>query len=126
MLWKAGPEGMHLWIALTDPDPEDAKIVLIMVVTERPYTDKTLRLVPGTHPFIRHDSNLDYGGAKPFPSGRVATALADGSAKIQPPISAQTLGEIREALLRSTRTIHYVRDLCAAEFGQSTPHPGSS
>lgn len=87
-----------------------------MVVSERIHTDKTLRLSPGSHPFIRHDSNLDFGGARPFPARRVEAALAEGTARAQPPVSAETLTAIRQALLASTRTVHYVRDLCRAVF----------
>ena len=62
-----GPNQAHLWIVLTDPDPSDDKVVAVMVVSEKPHTDKTITLNVGDHPFFQRASNIDYGSAKHFP-----------------------------------------------------------
>ena len=78
----AGPPGIteaHLWLILTDPDPPPAgSVVAVMVVTTRPHTDKTVTLEAGEHSFVRHESNVDYGVARLFPTRRLEKAIRDG------------------------------------------------
>lgn len=119
LLWDAGHEGWHLWVVVTDPDPDDHKQVLVMIVSARRHTDKTLSLPPGSHPFIQHESHLDYGGARPFPQSKIATAIAHGKAKLQPPLAPEWLERVREAILQSARTIHDVADRCRKAFGRA-------
>jgi len=38
----------HLWLVLTDPEPPTGKVVIAMVVTSRPHTDKTVTLIRAT------------------------------------------------------------------------------
>jgi len=47
----------HLWIILTDPDPA---FVLVSVSTLRHGKDQTVVLMPGDHPFVRHQSMIMY------------------------------------------------------------------
>lgn len=42
-----GEDGKHLWFVLPDPDPVTKKVVIVMLVTARRPTDKTLVLNPG-------------------------------------------------------------------------------
>ena len=53
----------HLWIALTNPDETSGEFVIVMIRTKRSFTDDTLILHPGEHPFLRHESCVDYGSA---------------------------------------------------------------
>jgi hypothetical protein len=39
--------GTHLWFVLTDPDPDRNSMVLVMLVTVKPHTDRTLHLDVG-------------------------------------------------------------------------------
>lgn len=116
LLWNAGAEGMHLWIVITNPDQTDGKVVMVMVVSERPHTDKTLVLGAGSHPFIRRNSNLDFGGAKPFPASKIAKAIAEGNAHPQTPVSATILADVQNAVLTSSRTPHFISDYCRPTF----------
>jgi hypothetical protein len=47
----------HLWLVLTNPDGNPEEIVAVMVRTHRAYTDATVVLEPGDHPFIHHRSS---------------------------------------------------------------------
>ncbi|HET8649067.1 MAG TPA: hypothetical protein VFL95_03430 [Gemmatimonadales bacterium] len=56
----------HLWVILNNPSSAfaDGKVIAVSFVTARSYTDATVILQPGDHPFIRHATSVDYGGAK--------------------------------------------------------------
>jgi hypothetical protein len=108
--------GAHLWFVLTDPDPETRKVVLVMLVTERAHTDRTVRLEVGDHPFVRHPSNVDYGTARYAPAGRLADALASGRATEDTDMSAPLLARVRAGLLASGHTPNDVADYCRRTF----------
>jgi hypothetical protein len=68
------PQEYHLWLILTDPDPESGKVITVMVVSPKKHTDPTVLLVSGEHPFLKHDSHVDYGSAQLKPAVKLAEA----------------------------------------------------
>lgn len=126
ILWAGAGADRHLWLVLTDPDPETAQVVMVMVVTQRQHTDKTVTLASGDHPFIRHDSNIDYGSARPFPSAKIQAALKSGAAKIQPEMTPELLEKVCAGVLLSSRTIHAVSDYCRPKFEGRPTTPGGA
>ena len=106
----------HLWFVLTDPDLDSDQIVAVMVVTARTHTDKTIVLSAGEHPFIKHDSSVDYGGAKRFQAGRLRSALRSGRCKLAENMSPALLAKVQAGLLRSSRTPHHMVDYCRERF----------
>jgi hypothetical protein len=56
--------GPHLFVVLTNVDPENGRVVEAPIVSERRHSENTLRLRPGDHPFIQHASNVDFGSAR--------------------------------------------------------------
>lgn len=115
-LTQIGEDGKHLWFVLTDPDPKTKKVVVVMLVTARNHTDKTVALGPGAHPFITRDSNVAYGNASFAPLSRLEAKLSSGSAKIKADMSSKLLKQVREGLLASTRTPNDVKNYCAEIF----------
>ena len=106
----------HLWLILTDPDPESDQIVAVMVVTTRPHTDKTVTLSVGEHPFVKHDSSLDYGGTKRFQIARLNAAVRGGRCELSQNLSPTLLAKVRAGLLASPRTPHHMIDYCRDRF----------
>lgn len=100
--------GTHAWFVLTDPDAETDRVVLVMLVTERPHTDGTVCLGVRDHPFIRHASNVDYGTATFAPASKLESKLSDGVASLDPDMSAALLQRVRVGLLASSRTPNVV------------------
>lgn len=113
---QVGSDGKHLWFVLTDPDPETKKVVAVMLVTARSYTDKTVELHPGSHPFVVRESNVNYSSADFVPVSRLNSRLASGDAILQPDMAPNLLKKVRKGLLASTRTPNYVKDYCKGIF----------
>ncbi len=113
--------GAHLWFVLTDPDPKTRKLVMVMVVTARPFTDKTVRLTTGEHEFIRHESNVDFSSARPFPLSTLEAELKNGGLRIKEDMSPDLFKRVRQGLLDSSRTNHDVKDECLSQFAALSP-----
>jgi hypothetical protein len=109
--------GTHLWFVLTEPDPEREWMVLVMLVSQKPHSDRTVLLAAGDHPFIKHASAVDFGTATYFPSSRLEAALSSGRATLAADMSADLLDRVRRGLLESGRTPNAVADHCRSLFG---------
>ena len=106
----------HLWFVLTDPEPSDNRVVAVMLVTARAHTDKTVQLMPGDHPFVRHESNVDFGSAVLVHLDRFQRAVELGKCHPQPDIDAHLLQRLRAGLLASPRTVHWLVERCQLRF----------
>jgi hypothetical protein len=106
----------HLWFVLTDPDPMTGKVVLVMLVSERSHTERTVRLGVGDHPFIRHASNVDYGTATYAPVAKLEAALGRGVASLDADMSDDLLQRVRDGLLASSHAPHDVVEYCRGLF----------
>lgn len=54
----------HLWIVISDPAVDDERILIVNFTTLRPDSDQACILVAGEHPFVQHQTCVNYGGAK--------------------------------------------------------------
>ena len=110
-----GPSQTHLWIVLTDPDRSDDKIVAVMVVSEKPHTDKTVALNVGDHPFFQHASNIDYGSAKHFPRVKLENQI-NAKGKLRQDVSPPLLEKARAGVFQSSRSPNYIKEYFATRF----------
>lgn len=108
--------GTHLWFVLTDPEPTTGRVVLVMLVSERAHTERTVRLAVGDHPFVRHDSAVDFGTARYAPAAKLDAALARNAASLDADLSAALLKRVRAGLLASSHTPHDVVSHCRPLF----------
>jgi hypothetical protein len=121
LLLLARREGDHLWFVLTDPDANTGHVVMAMLVTSRPHTDKTIALVPGDHPFVQHESNIDYGSARFVPAQKLSQALVAGSAELRADMAPALLHEALCGLITSSRTANYILDYCRPRYAHLCP-----
>lgn len=118
-----GPNQAHLWIVLTDPDPSDDKVVAVMVVSEKPHTDKTVTLIIGDHPFFQRASNIDYGTAKHFPRVKLENQI-NARGKLRQNVSPALLEKARAGIFGSSRCPNYIKEYFKTRFdttGQLIP-----
>ncbi len=114
----AGPPRppQHLWVVLTDPDPKTNQVVIVMIVTSREHTDKTVTLTAGSHPFIVHESNVDYRTATLALPKKLNAAIANGRCRLEADLSPDALAIVRAGLRVSGRTPNYIVDHCTGRF----------
>lgn len=101
---------------LTDPERGSERFVAVMVRTTKHFTDNTVVLKPGDHPFIRHSSSVHYSSAGFFSARAVSRALARGTCHLLDDMSPDLLRRVRDGLLESPHTVNAVKDYCRGEF----------
>lgn len=106
----------HLWFVLTEPEGNPARIIAVMLRTKQRFTDPTLVLVAGDHPFVRHDSSVHFSTARWFTVSALQNAFRTGHCSLQADMTGDLLRRVREALLRSPFTINAIREYCRERF----------
>ena len=94
----------HLWIVITEPEPDSYRCAIVSVTTLRNNKDQTVILGSGDHPFIRHQSTIFYGDGMIVDARRLEQELAAGLALRREKCSASTLGLVQTGLLASPYT----------------------
>jgi hypothetical protein len=102
----------HLWIVVTEPDPENSLAVIVGVTTLRRGADQTVILRRGDHPFLRHDSVVFYGDAQTADVGKMKKNIAAGTILRQQPCSRELLKLIQDGLLASEFTPQKIVRYC--------------
>jgi hypothetical protein len=100
--------GAHAFVVLTDPDPATQRVVVVPLVTARAHTDTTVLLVPGEHPFIRHDTHVSFGAATYAPVARLERKLVRGVVDRLDDQAGDVLARIQRGLLASSCTINEI------------------
>jgi hypothetical protein len=54
----------HLWVVISDPTADEENILIVNFTTSRADSDKACILKPGEHPFVAHETCVNYAGAK--------------------------------------------------------------
>lgn len=99
----------HLWVVLAT---RDERVLAVMLRTAKHFTDETLILAPGDHPFIRHPTAVHYSSARWFSVEALRTAIDKGRCHPREPASPDLLKNCRKGLLSSPFTVHAIRDYC--------------
>ena len=80
------------------------------------FTDPTLILRPGEHPFIRHDSALHYSTAQWLNLSAILAAMSVGKCHLKEDMTDELLRRVRKGLLDSPFTVNALRDQCKDLF----------
>jgi hypothetical protein len=107
----------HLWVILWGPAGPAEAYLVVMLTTLRPHSDRSCILVPGDHPFLRHETALAYGNVRRYTAAALAGLLAEGVARRREPVSPAVLARMRAGFLASPRTPNAMRAMAIADFG---------
>jgi len=99
-----------LLLVLTDPAGPSDIVVVTALVSEKSFTDKTVTLNVGDHPFIRSPSNVDYGWSRFLP----AKKLLRGTPQAE--LNDEILARVRAGLLESSHTANELVNYCRPIF----------
>lgn len=101
---------------ITHIDLITKKAVCENVTTLRSHSDTTCVLKVGDHPFIPHDSVLNYSDAREMPIDLVEKALKCGTTSFvcepHEPCRPDVLARIQQGLLDSKQTPKMIKELC--------------
>lgn len=120
LLLREFPESNpHLWLVLTDPVGKPAQVVAVMVRTVTAFTDRTVVLNAGDHPFIRHPSSVHYSTATFFRVRAIQRSIRQRQCYIQEDMSPELLQRVCRGLLSSPFTVNAVREHCQESFDKT-------
>jgi len=106
----------HLWFVLTDPQGTPGRIVAVMVQSAKVHTDRTVMLMPGEHPFIRHETAVSFGTATFFTVEKLTSSFKKGTCHLRADMTDRLLQKVRAGLLASARTPNAIREFCDSRF----------
>ena len=94
----------HLWLVLTDPSGDPAQVLIASCTSRRPWSDETILLDRGDHPFIRHETVLAYTEIRIVESRVIEFQLARGRITREARMRDAVLERVVDAVLTSSNT----------------------
>ena len=108
-----GANKPHLWFVLTDPYGNPPEVVVVMLRTPKRFTDDTVILEAGDHPFIVHRSCIHFSDARRVEGATLVRLAQRGRCELRRDMSTDLLDRIRAGLRASHFTVHAIKNYCA-------------
>ena len=105
----------HLWVVISDPALDENCVLAVNFTTLRPRSDKTCVIHPGEHPFITHDTCVQYLGCQKMKLGTLEEQLNRGQIEKKEPLSPVLLERIRQGITKSIHTPGFAKAILAAQ-----------
>lgn len=102
----------HLWMIISDPD-QNTDCVVVCFLSWREKHDQACVVSLGEHPFVKHDTCVNYRGAMVVSLERLLELDASNSLRYKEPLSPELLQRIRSSAENSdipTRAYNILRD----------------
>jgi hypothetical protein len=93
----------HLWVVISDPALDAERVLIVNFTTRRHDSDPACTLQAGEHPFVHHETSVNYAGAKVVSSAEIQTLMQKGLLSSHAVLSASLLERIREGAASSQR-----------------------
>jgi hypothetical protein len=93
----------HLWIVLSDPHQDADHVLLVNVTSWRRDKDQACLLSAGEHPFVVHNSCVNYEDAQVCAYVHLLDLLNRGRIVVQDALRPEILKHIRDCAADSTR-----------------------
>lgn len=94
----------HLWIVLTQPSGDPARVLIASCTFRKPWSDDTILLHRGDHPFIRHETVIAYTEIRIVEARVIEFQLGLGKVTRRERMRRTVLDRVVEAVLTSTNT----------------------
>lgn len=111
----------HLYIVLTDPEPDTQKAACVNLTSRKANCDITVVLRPRDHPFVTHESVVWYGKAQILDMTLVEKLVqmktGEFICKMQEPCSEALLKRVCDGLMESEDVEHGVKEYCRKRWG---------
>ncbi len=101
VLPKPGAEKEHLWVVVTNPDPNTGEVIMVNLTTQRPHSDTTTVLLPGEHPFIDRPTVAFYSDARQAKATLLDACVAQKVGRNHAVASPTFIAKLQHGLLAS-------------------------
>ena len=106
----------HLWILISEPDPDTSFGVMVSVTTLRRGHDQTVILQSRDHPYIIHPSSIYFGDARFFNTRQLEQDIFSGYVQQLQRCSQALISELQHGALASPRTPGKILQFCKQAF----------
>lgn len=101
-VFRPNAEGAHVWVVISNPAPNDGKVLVVSWTTLREYSaDHACYLEPGDHPAITWKSTIAYTRARVWDPEKIVSAVEGKALRRLDDLKPQTLQKIRNGALAS-------------------------
>lgn len=107
----------HLWIILTDPDP-NGLVAMVNITTPKEGSDRTVVLHAREHPRVSHESVIFFPDARLAPADSIRVGVEANYFELCAPVSPALLARIKNGLLESPFTPVKVVNYCRQIWGK--------
>jgi hypothetical protein len=101
----------HLWVILSDPVKDTARVLIVSITTLRPHKDQACIIRRGEHLWVTHDSCVAYEHARIVKLEQLRGLRNAGKLVTQDPVSAKLLTRMRSSAADSERLEMQYADL---------------
>jgi hypothetical protein len=106
----------HLWVLLWGPRGVADAFLAVHLTSVKPHSDRTVTLLPGDHPFVRHETVAEFRDVRRITSAALQGAIARREAFPREPVTPQVLERLREGVFRSPFTTNAMLEIARTEF----------
>jgi hypothetical protein len=93
----------HLWVVISDPVVDAERVLIVNFTTRRKDSDPACILQAGEHPFVHHETCVNYAGAKVVSRAQIQILLQRGLLSSHTSLSVNLLKRIRDGAAASER-----------------------
>lgn len=101
---KPGAEKEHLWILISNPDPQTGEAIMVNLTSQRPHSDTMTILQPGEHPFIDRPTVAFYADARFVNAALLDSSITQGVGRSHATAPPALLRKLQSGLLASPFT----------------------
>jgi len=94
---------IHLWVIISDPKLDPQNVLIVNLTSLAPHKEQLCVLGVGDHPWIRHDTCVNYGDSRVTTIDKLVAARDASTLLVQDPVSPHILKRIREGAMNSTK-----------------------
>jgi hypothetical protein len=94
---------IHLWVIVSDPAMDPREVLTMNLTSYDSRKEAACILRAGDHPWIRHDTCVNYGDSRVTTLDKLRAARDANLLIIQAPLAVDILRRIREGAMKSTR-----------------------
>lgn len=109
----------HLWIVITAPTAEAAEVGIVNLTSRNPPCDDTCIVTHEEHPFVHHDSIIEYRRGKLVANHVLDSAYDHGYLRMHQRASPELLRRIQEGALTSRHTKQALQAAVRATLNRS-------
>lgn len=102
----------HLWVVVCGPHGEPPAVVIASCTTRRDWSDTTVVLEPGDHPFLDHETVIMYSDARIVPVRQIRMQYERRKITVNVPLDEPVLRRIQEGVHESADATPRVKEFC--------------